>query len=251
MKSRTILVAAAVLALAAGSGAWAAAPQGWKFEITPGLWMAGLEGDMTLAGQEIDFDRSAGEVLEHMEAGGSVSAKIQCNRLVLGGQVDFFRLGTDDLEVVGHASGARLDTDLLFSEAALGYVWDGWKEGQSFTVGIGARQAHLDSDLELQGGESAGGDQDLADPMLVVWPVMPLFPSKVKGLTLAPAFSIGGGGDSRLVYELFPQLRYQVAEHVVARFGYRTVGYQVAEDRNGNELDFNLAGFLIGLGATF
>ena len=85
--------------------------------------------------------------------------------------------------------------------------------------------------------------------MLIVWPSLPLFASKIQGLSLAPAFSIGGGGDSRLVYELFPQLRYQVAEHVVARFGYRTVGYRT--ENGDNELDFDLAGFIAGLGATF
>lgn len=251
MKSRTMVVVVAALALAAGWTARAAEPPRWTFEITPGLWMAGLEGDMTLAGQEIDFDRSAGDVLDHMEAGGSVSAKIQCQRLVLGGQVDFFNQSTDDLAVDGRPPAGRLDADLLFAEAAAGYMWNGWKEGQSFTVGVGVRRAQVEAVLDADGAGSIRRDRDLTDPMLVLWPVLPLFPSKIKGLTLAPSFSIGGGGDSKLAYELFPQLRYQVAKHVVARFGYRTVGYQVDKDRNGNELDFNLAGFLIGLGATF
>ena len=251
MKLKTMVVAAAALALAAGWTARAAEPPGWKFEIVPGLWMAGLEGDMALNGREIDFDRSAGDVLDHMEAGGSLFAKAQCNRLVLGGQVDFFNQSTDDLEVDGRPLDGQLDADLLFAEAAAGYMWNGWKEGQTFTVGVGVRHAQLAADLDVDGEGSIRRDHDLTDPMLIVWPVLPLFPSKIEGLTLAPAFSIGGGGDSKLAYELFPQLRYQATEHVVVRFGYRTVGYQIDGDRNGNELDFNLAGFLVGLGASF
>ena len=57
------------------------------------------------------------------------------------------------------------------------------------------------------------------------------------------------GGDSELVYELYPQLRYQITEHITARIGYRSIGYRT---KNGdNKLDFDLTGFTAGLGATF
>ncbi len=238
------------------AGAWLAAggiavaemspPQ---FEIVPSLWAAGLSGDGTLNGRSVDYDRSSGDLLDHLEAGGSLAGKAACNQYVLGGQIDGYRLSTDALKVDGRPLDGQMDTDMLFAELAAGYAFKGWKEGQTFTVAAGVRYAHVTSDLEINGTGTLHRGQDLVDPMVILWPSLPLFPSKIKGLSLAPAFSIGGGGDSKLVYELFPQLRCQVTEHLVVRFGYRSIGYRT--EKGANELDFDLAGFIAGVGATF
>ena len=82
-------------------------------------------------------------------------------------------------------------------------------------------------------------------------PSLPLFPSKIDGLAFNPTLAIGAG-DSDLVYELFPQLQYQVTDHMMARLGYRTVGYKFKGEHNDdNELNINLAGLTVGLGVTF
>jgi hypothetical protein len=64
--------------------------------------------------------------------------------------------------------------------------------------------------------------------------------------------AIGGGGDSDLVYELEPQFQYQITPNVVARLGYRTVGYKFKGDHNSdNELNIRLSGLIAGVGVTF
>ena len=234
----------------AGAGAVAAAgTPDWQVELVPSLWVAGLSGDGTLNGREVDYDRSSGDLLDHLEAGGSLAGKVVWNRIAIAGQIDGYRLSTDALKVDGAPLDGQMDTDMVFGELAAGYVFRGWKEGQTFTLALGARHAHISNDLEINGTGTFHHGQDRWDPMIILWPSLPLLASKIQGLSLAPAFSIGGGGDSELVYELFPQLRYQVTEHVVARFGYRSVGYRT--ESGANELDFELAGFIAGLGATF
>ena len=75
-------------------------------------------------------------------------------------------------------------------------------------------------------------------------------PSKIKNLALIPTFAIGGGGDSDLVWELFPEIQYQFTETIAGRLGYRTVGYEF--DGNGdNELDLNFEGLVAGMSFTF
>ena len=64
-----------------------------------------------------------------------------------------------------------------------------------------------------------------------------------------PTLAIGAG-DSDLVYELFPQIQYQVNENIAARIGYRRVGYKFKGDEDeDNELNATLAGLIVGVEA--
>lgn len=56
--------------LAVGS-AGAAEPAVWSGEIVPSLWVAGLSGDGTVAGHDVDFNRSFGDVQGHRMSIGS------------------------------------------------------------------------------------------------------------------------------------------------------------------------------------
>ena len=248
MKIGFIIRAVAGAWLAAGGIAAAKTPAP-QFEVVPSLWLAGLSGDGTLRGHDVDYDRSAGDLVDCLEVGGSLAAKAVFGLFAVGGQIDGYSLSTDDLKVDGRPLDGQMDTDMLFTELAAGYVFQGWKPGQTFTLAFGARHAHVEGDLEIRDAGRVHRDMDLLDPMVIVWPSLPLFPSKIEGLSLAPAFSIGGGGDSELVYELFPQLRFQVSEHFLVRFGYRSIGYRM--EKGNDELDFDLAGFIAGVGATF
>ena len=64
MKRITMMIAAALLA--AGS-ARAVEESGWSFEITPYAWLAGLEGNLTVGGREVDFDKSFSDLFDATE----------------------------------------------------------------------------------------------------------------------------------------------------------------------------------------
>lgn len=244
----SVIVAAAMLA--AGSTAMAE-PEGWGFEIMPYVWFAGIEGDMTVNGRDIDFDRDAEDLFDAVEVGGSLLGVVQYNRFLFWGQVDYFELSTDELNVEDRPQGGRLDSDMLLVEAAVGYQVDGFAEGQTFDLLVGVRHLDIENDLEVFGVGRASRDSDATDPIFVVRPSIPLFPSKIKGLRFNPTLAIGGGGDSELVWELFPQIQYHFTPNIAMRLGYRTVGYEFDGDGNDNELDFRLAGLIFGLGGTF
>ncbi len=227
----------------------AAEPKEWNCEVIPSLWPAGFSGKGTVNDRDVRYDRSSADLLDRLKIGGSLAGKIVWRQFVFGGQIDGYSLSTSDVKVDNLPLVGRMDTDMIFGELAAGYVFSGWKEGQTFALALGARYCRFASDLEIDDAEPFHHTKERWDPIVILWPSFPLFPSKINGLSLAPAFSIGGGGDSKLVYELFPQLRYQINEHIVARFGYRSIGYR--SKTGGNELDFDLAGFIAGLGATF
>lgn len=260
MQSKTIGTMAASLMLVAGMTTFAAEPQGWKFEVTPYAWLAGVEGDATVGGQKTDFDKSFSDLFQAVDVAGSLLGVVQYDRYLAWGQVDYFSMSTDEMDIEDQPAGGSLDSKMLLGELAVGYQVDGWMDGQTFDLLIGARTLHIENDLEVYGVGEASKDNDITDPIVVVRPSILIFPSKISGLRFNPTLAIGGGGDSELVYELQPQLQYQITENVAARVGYRTVGYKFNGDnaKNDNlnlteddELNINLSGLIAGVGVTF
>lgn len=251
MTSKTSVVAASLL-LAAGMSAFAAEPQGWKVEITPYAWMAGVEGDATVNGKDVDFDKKFSDIVDAVDLAGSLLGVIQYDRFLVWGQVDYFSTDTSKLDIEDQPQGGSLDTKMFLGEFAVGYQLDGWMENQTFDVLVGVRTLQIENDLTVYGEPGTRSkDNDIVDPILVLRPSMQVLPSKIDGLRFNPTMAIGGGGDSELVYELFPQFQYQITENVAARVGYRTVGYKFEGDDNDNELNINLAGLIVGVGVTF
>ena len=249
MKTKIMTAIAAGLVLASGLAAAAAEPQGWQFELTPYLWAAGLEGDLTVNGHEAEFEKEFSDLFDMLDIGGSLLGVAQYNRLIFLGAVDYFSLSTDKLDVEDQPPGRTLDSTMLLGELAAGYQFDGFMDGMTIGVLVGARMTSMEIDLELADGQTASKDNDLVDPVLMLNPSIPIFPSKIDGLRFNPILAIGGGNDADLVYELFPQFQYQVTDHASVRLGYRTVGYKFED--GDNELNINLAGLIVGLGLTF
>lgn len=254
---RTAWMMIAAGALAAGvAGAQAPAvnapKDGWKGELTPYAWLAGMEGDMTVNGRSVDFEKDFSDIIDMVELGGSLLGVAQYDRFLIWGQVDYFSMSTSELDVDEQPKAGSLDSKMLLGELAVGYQVDGWLEGQTFDLLVGVRTLQLDNDLELYGKGETSKDVELVDPIFAVRPSVPVFPSKIDGLRFNPTLCIGGGGDSEMVYGMQPQLQYQVNDSFAVRFGYRTVGYKFEGEKNkDNELDFSLSGLLLGAGFTF
>ncbi len=250
MKIGAVGLVAMSLAL---SVAVAEEPEGWEVEITPMAWIAGIEGTVTVDGQETDFEKSAGDLFDYVEFAGGVIGTVQYDRWIFRGQFDAFSLSTDALDVEDRPEGGKLDSQMYLTELAAGYQIDGWKDGQTFDLLVALRSLHAENDLEVYGpdGGEYSKDSDITDPMVVVRGSIPIWPSKIRGLRLNAMAGIGGGGDSELVYEMQPQIQYLITENIAARLGYRRVGWRLESEKNDGEMDFSLAGLNFGVGVTF
>lgn len=245
MKMKLGAMVMTALLAAAGSGN-AQTTEGWSFEVTPYAWLAGLEGDLTVRDQKVDFEKDASELLDAAEVGGSLRLGASHDRFVIGALVDYFSLSTDELDAEDQPQGATVDAKMLMTEVVAGYRVDGWVEGQSFVFALGARNLHLENDLTLDAGPAFSDERDITDGMFYLLPTIPLFPSSIKGLRFNPVLGIGAG-DSDLAYEMFPQVQYNITDNAALRFGYRRVGWRYEGDR-GNELNVDMAGLIVGLG---
>ncbi len=242
----------ALLLLTFGATSFAAEPKGWKFELMPYLWYVGVEGDVTVNGEEYDFDRSASDVFDAAEFAGSFLGVIQYNRFLFWHQFDYMSLSTDELDAKDQPARVDFDSDVMINETAVGYQIDGFYEGQTFDLMVGVRILNMENDLDVHGFGKRSKSYDLVDPMFVVRPCIPILPSMIKGLVFNPTLAIGGGGDSELVYELFPQIQYKFTDTIAMRLGYRTVGYKFEGDNNeDNELNVRFSGLTVGVGVLF
>ena len=240
-----------MLWMGSASGVFAQEPAGWNFEVTPYVWLAGLEGEVNVNGRSAEFDKSASELFDATEISGSLRVGAQYQRFVVGALVDHLSLGTDEIEVDPAARGGSLDSRLLLAEVLAGVRVDGWSQGQTFVLGAGVRNLHAEHDLAVEGGEIYNRENDVTDAMLFVLPSVPVLPSIIDGLRFNPVLGIGAG-DSELVHELFPQFQYRVGGAVNARLGYRTVGWKVKGDAPGeSESNFRMAGLIVGVGCAF
>ena len=248
MKMKLGVMAMAALLAAAGSGT-AQTTEGWSFEVTPYAWLAGMEGDLTVRDQKVDFEKDASELLDATELGGSVRLGASHDRFVVGALVDYFSLSTDELDAEDQPTGGTVDAKMLMTELAAGYRVDGWSKGQSFVFALGVRNLHLENDLTLDAGPAFSDERDITDGMFYLLPTVPLFPNSIAGLRFNPVLGIGAG-DSDLAYEMFPQVQYDITDNVAVRFGYRRVGWRYEGDR-GNEVNVDMAGLIAGLGLKF
>lgn len=247
MTRRVVCACVAVAAMSwAASGALGAEPEGWEFEIAPYGWLAGLVGDVTIAGQKTEFDKGASDLFEALEFGGSLLGVAQYNRTVFLGQFDYFAMSTDALEVEDQPAGGSLDTDLLVGKVGVGYQF-GDREGTSTDLLLGVQSLRMDNAMTLNAGPSSTYDADLFDPILMVRLRMGL----TEWLYLNLPLSAGAWlGDSDFVYDVAADLQFAFNSTFDVRAGYRMAGY-AAEENESTELNVALAGWTIGLGFRF
>jgi hypothetical protein len=243
MKVRVTSLVLGICALSAGS-AWAA-PHGWKFELTPYVWAAGIDGDIEVNGRKVDADMGFEDLVDKVSIGGSFLAVIQKGRWVNWLQVDYLGLSDDENVPSPDATEVNIESDTLYLTAATGIQVGLWREGQTLDIMGGIRYVRMDNELTISGVGSFDETMDIYDGVLVLRPSWPLS----ERWRFNPTLSIGAG-DSDLTYELQPQFQFNFTETWAMRIGYRRLYYD-SEGSRGNSFDGAFHGFFIGFGGMF
>lgn len=215
----------------------------WSGEITPYLWAAGIDGDLTVRGQSADVDVGFDDLFDKTDVAGSVTVRVFHNRILFYGQLDYFDLSTNEVETSGGTAtfDGSLDSEVTIWTLGVGYKFDGWSENQTISVFAGARQASIDTDLTLDTLGKFSRDREVTDAVLGVIPRFQLS----RNWAFNPNLGIGAG-DSDLTYELWPQFQYG-HNNLNARIGYRRLYYDIKND-DDNEFDASFHGLTVGLG---
>jgi hypothetical protein len=197
----------------------------WQFEVTPYVWMVGLDGNISANDKDVDFDQSFSDLVENVDAGGSVLGVAQYQKYVGFVQADYFSLSynNDDFDSRAADFLEEVDIDQTFLTLGVGYQFPGFVDNSWIDVMAAARMTDLKIDVKSLGNRSEDKSTTIWDPALVVRPCFILTDN--KKFRFNPTLSIGGGGDSDLIYELQPQFQYDFTETIAARLGYRRLYY--------------------------
>lgn len=243
-----------------GASAQAAGPGSWQFEITPYFLAAAIDATAGVGNIETEIDLSSGDVLENTEAGFMMMAVARRGRWSLGFDGSYFKLeGGDSTSVTGPLGRDTAEGVVTVSSAQWIYqAMAGYRvvdESLKLDLYGGMRYTRLESGLDLNitttvpafpgGGREFDAEKDWTD--LVVG-AHGLYPVNDQWSLIGLA-DVGTGEDSDLSYQLMGLASWQINDMLAAKFGYRHIYQDFAEDAFSWEVVYS--GFIIGLGIAF
>ena len=233
-------VGALVLAAAAIP---AAADEGWQFEVTPYVWAAGINADVTVLDRSVKIDAKFSDVVKAVDLAGAVLLRAQHGPWVVFSQLDYLALDTNNLDDAPAAG--RLEQDVFMASGAFGYQFASADGRRAVDVLIGGRHMSMDNKLTLDALGSFKSNRNINDPIIMIRPSFQLS----ERWSLNPTFAYGDGGDSKKVWEMQPTIQFQATKHGALRFGYRKLHYDLEGAHSSFDGEFQ--GFIVGYGGTF
>jgi opacity protein-like surface antigen len=222
---------------------------GWSFQITPYLWMAGIDGDVTgPRGNSASFDASIGDVLSHLEGGLMLLGEARYGRWGLLADFDYARLsGTSGgfAPILGQPS--------LTTREYLATVDGGYRFIDSDALKldglIGVRIMSIDNQLSFSGAllppRSDNGGDTWADPLIGLRAILPIG----SGFFANALGDVGGGPNGDLTWQIYGGIGYNFNKTIAGYVGYR---YLSMNHQDGNfQFNINQQGPLIGVGFRF
>jgi opacity protein-like surface antigen len=242
-----------LVALVVPFSARASQSDGFSFDVTPYLWIAGVGGDFGVPGNGTQPPVSGGGSVFDSEtslsAGFMLKAEARYGDFGLLFDGAWARLSTDATGRGLLFDAASADTDLGF--ATLAFTWR-LPIDDPFMVRTfaGARIYYADIQLHFEPGllprADPSGSDSWVDPVvgtIVRYSITDAFYGTVLG-------DVGGFDvSSRITWQVYGGLGYEVADWFAASVGYR---YLVDDyESDGFLLDVSVQGFLVGLSFRF
>ncbi|HEX4824007.1 MAG TPA: hypothetical protein VFV19_06820 [Candidatus Polarisedimenticolaceae bacterium] len=235
-----VLVAAAAPCRAQQAPA-AAPPDGWQFQVTPYVWLVGIDGNIKIGrlgsgGGETSFSDVWSDL--HFAWMGAFEAR----HGRWGALVDTFYA---DLSI--GTSDASVDIKDQFYTALASYrAYDG---PVKVDVLLGPRYTHVDADLTLTTGILAGRNAstaidwwDAIGGARVGW-------QSSSGWLVTGYGDLGGGGDDRFTWQVLAAGGYRFKKLTTLSFGYRYLSIDYDDGRIVYHI--TMAGPFVGVGFRF
>lgn len=215
-----------------------AADSGWRFELTPYLWLAGVSGTTAVDGVEpppIDNDYHFFSP-QNLDLAGFVN--FSGRRGAWGFTADALYISFSDSYAIGPLTtdfgirGWSLELSGTWQPPSLEYV----------TLLAGARQVSLDVDLELTPGPSAGTTQTWFDPIVGL---KIRYPFADDWAVFARGDAGGFGVGSDLMSNAWLGIARHFGAHNSVAFGYRYLALDFDDD--AFVADFSARGYFVAL----
>jgi opacity protein-like surface antigen len=225
----------------------AAAGDNWSFDVTPYLWVAGIQAETSLPNAPMTTSSEASRFDTRISGGAMLAA--QARYRSVGLFVDFAWLQLDsEASHPGPAfSSGNLKSDFIHGTAALSYRLPLAGKFHAELL-AGARLWYVSADLKYQDGGLRGfhvsGDQTWVDPVFGA----DLSYDLSRRWSLLTRGTAGGAG-AGLGWEVMGGVSYRFSDWCSMTFGYR----YLHEDYEQNRFSINtdIQGFILGVGFHF
>lgn len=241
-----VMAVAAALVLVVPPGAQAQSGSGdWQVAIAPYLWAAGLDGTMTIAEQEQDFDLPFSTIIDNLDFALMGHFDMRNERWVL--MSDLIYVDLEDRQELEHGS-VTAGLELTLIEAVAGY-----RVSPAVSLLAGARWADMAASIRAS-GEVAAGDADAGkswlDPLLGVHVLVPASKRWWFGLRA----DVGGFGvGSELTWQAYADVGFRASGLISVLLGYHAldIDYETGSGLQTFNLDAAMSGPQLGVVFTF
>jgi hypothetical protein len=249
MKLKPLFILALSGALLVPTTAFAAEETNrWSFDVTPYLWVAGVDVATSLpGGPSTPSDVSRFDT--RISGGAMLAAEVRYRSVGLLVDFAWLQLDTEAINPGPLYSGVNLKSDFFHTTAALTYRLP-LQGNLHADVLAGARVWHVNEDLEFKSGLLPGlkqsGDKTWVDPLIGA----ELSYDLSRDWSLVTKGTVGGFGvSSDMAYEVFGGVNYRVSGWFSTTLGYRYLHEEYS--RSGFNFDLDAHGFLLGFGFHF
>lgn len=223
------------------------APTGWRFEVVPYLWGAGLDGDVKVgrlpaAGVEASFNDLL-DVLDLAFMSTFVGHKDRGGFIVDALYFDLSGTTPTPEDAYGDADVGL--TQQIYSAAGTYRVTDG---KAPIDILGGLRYVDLAGDLELTSGIEAGREVSGSESWWDGFVGASIRWEFAEHWAVVGYGDIGGGG-SKLTWQALAGVDWTFSPHLSGKFGYRYLS--IDYDQNDLLYDMAMAGGYAGLGIRF
>jgi len=223
----------------------------WRFSVIPLGWLAGIRGDVTVRGRQVDTDVSFDQILDHLKGIAMADFELQKGKFGIYAQPNWIKLEAD-----GNAGplNGQSDMQLWIVDAAGFYQMCKWGEEKPVTVDalVGVRYWNIKNDLTLSGpggilSFNGSSTLSLIDPIVGLRSKIYL----TKKLSLNVHGDIGGFGvsekSSNLSWQALGTLGYDFTRHFSLLAGYRALAVDKHVDDDQKGANLILKGAILGL----
>lgn len=145
--ARRRVLTAAILSLTVSASFWPAVAtaeedDGWKFRLTPYLWMLSLDGTTAVLGEDANVDASFSDILDLLNIALSANMELSKGKFFVVLDPMFAQLETEFAAEDPLPIGGKIDIDLLIVDLNVGYSIN-----EKFGIYAGTR--YYDQDIVL------------------------------------------------------------------------------------------------------
>jgi hypothetical protein len=220
---------------------------GWQFQLSPYLFLAGMKGTVGIGGLTAQVDAPFRDIVKELNFGFMAAFEARKNKLLVLTDVMYMNLADSNALPGPLFSSVHADFKAFILAPYLGYrVAE--KKGASLDVLGGIRYWHLSTNLDFRPGvlpaREVTGSKNWVDGVGGLKGKVHLSPR----LFLTGLGDVGAGG-SHITYQLFGGGGFEVSKKVALVIGYRYL--KVDYDRDSFIFDMGMKGLLVGVTFKF